>query len=80
MSNSILTPSRWRTASFGQLADTLPTELADLGTHLGQCQRSSGRWVKLQCAGHATSGFVHTRVVTSLLVVAALVGAAYLLR
>jgi hypothetical protein len=71
--------SRWRTSSFGTDAGTLPLELADLGAHLGKCRHANGRLIVLQSAWLATACFVHARLVTTLLGVASLGGAIYLL-
>jgi hypothetical protein len=79
MTTSNLAGSRWRTASFGEVADTQSMELADLGEHLSKCRRSNGRLVALQCFGQATSGFVHSRLVTTLVVVAAVASISYVL-
>lgn len=71
--------SRWLTSSFGAQADTSPVELADLGEHLGKCRRANGRLVILQGAWTATTGFVHSRLMTTLLALAAVSVLIYLL-
>jgi hypothetical protein len=71
-------PSQWRTSSDGAHADTLPFELADLGAHLGKCRHANGHLVILQGAWHAATGFMHARLVTTLLGLAALSGGLYL--
>ena len=71
--NSIFSP-RWSTASFGDVADTSPMELSALGEHLNQCKGSHGRIFALQCAAQSMTGFVAARFVTSLVVVALLIG------
>lgn len=62
----------WSTSSFGDSADASPLELAALGTHLALCRGLGGRLFPLQCLGEAMHGFVAPRLVTTLVVVAAL--------
>jgi len=66
----------WSTSSFGEGADTSPSELSALGAHLVQCRGLNGRLFPLQCLGEAMHGFVAPRLVTTLVVVAALLIAA----
>ncbi len=74
MSKSIIFKSRWSTASFGDAADASPLELSALGAHLELCQRSHGRLFSLQCAAQTMHGFVVGRFVTTVVVVALLIG------
>ncbi|MHB8948130.1 MAG: hypothetical protein ACYC4S_03580 [Rhodoferax sp.] len=74
MSKTIILKSRWSTASFGDAADTSPLELSALGAHLELCQRSHGRLFFLQCAAQTMHGFVVGRFVTTVVVVALLIG------
>lgn len=69
----IVTPS-WSTASFGDAADTSPTDLSVLGEHLDLCKRSRGRLFALHCVGQTMHGFLAARFVTTLVVVALLTG------
>lgn len=69
----------WSTSSLGQEADTSPMELAALSQHLGRCQRHQGRLFVLKCHGETVGRFVASRVVTTLVVGSALVGAGALL-
>lgn len=68
----------WSTSSFGHTADTSPAELSALGAHLQTCHGVSGRWFALQCGGEAVRRFLAARVVTTLVVAAALIGCAAL--
>lgn len=70
----IATPS-WSTASFGDAAHTSPTDLSALGEHLDLCRRSRGRLFALHCIAQTMHGFVVARFVTTLVVVALLIGA-----
>ena len=67
------TPS-WSTASFGDDAQTSPMELSALGSHLHQCKGASGRLFAARCVADAMHGFVAQRLVTTLVVVALLMG------
>lgn len=71
--NVISTPS-WSTASFGDTADTSPRELSALGEHLDLCRGSHGRLFALQCVALTMHGFVAARFVTTLVMVAFLIG------
>lgn len=68
----ILVNPLWSTSSFGESADTSALELSALGAHLALCRGMSGRLFPLQCLGEAMHGFVAPRLVTTLVVVAAL--------
>lgn len=70
--------SKWSTSSFGHAADTLPTELDALGEHLYQCHRLSGRLFTLRCSGEALHRFMAARLVTTVVVLALLIGGAVL--
>lgn len=70
--------SHWSTSSFGHTAHTLPTELNALGEHLHLCRRLSGRLFTLQCGGEAVHRFLAARLVTTVVVLALLIGGAVL--
>lgn len=72
------TPSAWSTASFGHAPDTLSADLDTLGEHLGRCRGHGGRWFVLRCRVEAMQMFVASHIVTTLVAVALLVGAALL--
>jgi hypothetical protein len=65
----------WSTSSFGAAVDTLPMELSALGAHLASCNLSRGRLFALRCVADAMNGFVAGRFVTTLVVMALLIGA-----
>ncbi len=73
----IIIPS-WSTASFGDSADTSPMELSALGEHFDLCKGSHGRLFALQCVAESLKGFVAARFVTTLVVLALLIGVASL--
>lgn len=74
---AIVTPS-WSTASFGDTPDTSPMEMSALGEHLDLCQGARGRLFALQCMAGTMNGFVAGRFVTTLVVVALIIGAGIL--
>jgi hypothetical protein len=74
----IATPS-WSTASYGDKAETSPMELSALGEHLHVCKNSHGRMVALHCAAQSMHGFLAARFMTTLVVFAVLIGAAFLI-
>ena len=78
MNTQIIVTPCWSTASFGDTADTSPMELSALGEHLNLCRGSNGRLVALQCVAQTMHGFVAARFVTTLVMVALLIGAASL--
>ena len=65
----------WSTASFGNPTDTLPTELIALGAHLNLCKGSHGRLSALHGAAQAMHGFAASRFITTLVLIALLIGA-----
>lgn len=69
----------WTTASVGAHADTSPLELSALGEHLDRCQTGRGPLFSLRCAADATHGLMAPRVVTTLVLLTALLAAATLL-
>ncbi len=69
----------WSTASFGESADTSPMELSALGEHLDVCKGTRGRLFAMHCVAETVHGFVAARFVTTLAVVALLIGVASLM-
>lgn len=80
MTPPAIATSRWSTASFGDTADTFSRDLSALGEHLHLCRESRRWWVALQCAGETLSGFVAAHFVTTMVVIALLLGAGDLVR
>jgi hypothetical protein len=78
MNLHIQQPTLWRTASFGDAADTSPMEMHELGQHLRQCSQAHGRLFLLRCGVDALHQGLLGRFVTSLTVLVALVGATLL--
>lgn len=69
---------RWSTTSYGEATDTGPQALTALGEHVSLCRADSSRFSRLQCGALAVHGLVAARFVTTLAVVAALIGAVLL--
>lgn len=78
MNTNIIAPRPWSTSSFGDPADASPMELSSLGAHLDLCKGSHGRLLALHCVAETMHGFVAARFVTTLVVLALLIGAASL--
>ena len=74
ITQSTAVPS-WSTASFGEPAHTSPGELSALGQHMHQCQGLRGRVFTLRCAGELLHRTLGSRIVTTVTVAAALIGA-----
>jgi hypothetical protein len=74
MNKTTAAKPRWSTASFGKSVETSPLELSALGEHLHVCRLLRGRLYGLRCAVEALQNFIAGRFVTSVLVLALLVG------
>jgi len=78
MHSKVLTSTHWSTASTDDAADTSPAELSALGAHLHLCRGSAGRLFALRCMADRMTGFATARFVTTLVLLALLLGAASL--
>lgn len=78
MNTNVIVTRCWSTASFGDAADTSPTELSALGEHLDLCRGARGHLFTVHCVAQTMHGFVAARFVTTLLVVVLLIGASFL--
>jgi len=74
MKTNVNTNGSWSTASFGGNSDTSPMELVSLGDHLGVCKSVHGHVFAIYCAAETMRGFMVTRFVTTLVVLALLIG------
>ena len=68
----------WSTSTFSNRTDTSPMELSELGEHLGHCQGVHGRLFVLHCVAETLNGFLASRLVTTAVVAALLIGVASL--
>lgn len=66
----------WSTAAFDNAADTSPMELSALSQHVRQCSRRGGAWSALVGSVSDLHRGLLARFVTSLALLAMLVGAA----
>lgn len=64
----------WSTATFDQTAPAALTESTGLGAHLSLCQVTGGHLFALRCVAETMGGFVAARFVTTLVVIALLIG------
>ena len=79
MKTNAISTSPWTTSSFGGAADTSPMELSALGEHLDLCKGKHGRLFTLQCIAETLARFMAARFVTTLVLVALLIGAGSLI-
>jgi hypothetical protein len=70
----------WSTSSFGSAADISPLDSLDLSEHLHRCRRSRGALFAALCLADTVCKFLAPRLVTTLAVLALVVGAAFGLR
>jgi hypothetical protein len=68
----------WSTTCYDDSSETSPMELSALGEHLTVCKGAHSRLFSLQCAAETMHGFVVTRFVTTLVIVALLIGISFL--
>ncbi|MDT7834112.1 hypothetical protein [Aquabacterium sp. OR-4] len=70
----------WSTSALSRGEGTEAAELAPLGEHLQRCRCVAGRHFALRCGAEAVQGFVAARLISTVLVVLALlVGGVWLL-
>lgn len=67
----------WSTSSFGDAPGASTAELSALRDHTLHCRGAHVGLFVLQCGAEAMTGFVAARQVTTLAIVAALVGVAW---
>ena len=79
MTTQLSTTPCWSTSAFGEPANTSPGELNELGQHMHQCHGLRGRWFTLGCAGELVHRALGSRIVTTLTLAAALIGAVVVL-
>ena len=64
----------WSTSAFAQEHDADDNVASALGAHLNSCRSVNGRWFALRCGVDAVHHFLAPRLVTTLVVIALLVG------
>lgn len=56
----------WRTATYGENANTSKRDIQTLGEHLDACRKSPVHLFTLRCVAESTHGFVASRFITTL--------------
>jgi hypothetical protein len=79
MNNTSFRTPFWDTASLGHPADMSPQERSLLSEHLNLCGHLRGPWQGLRAGADEMQGILAGRVVTSVLVIALLVGGSWLM-
>ena len=74
MKNHSLPPAPWRTASFADGSDSIAVENFALGKHLGTCKRHSGSSFAFRHGAELIHGFCAGRFVTTLALIAVVIG------
>ena len=69
-------PPRWSTSAFAQEHSGDDNVSSALGEHLNSCRSVNGRWFAVRCGVDAVHRFLAPRLVTTLVVLALLVGSA----
>ena len=69
----------WSTASLGDMPHSTPKERLTLAEHLKMCIGSRGRMFTLHCLAETLNGFMLSRFVTTVAMVALLIGASSLI-
>ena len=77
MNQEPINEARWRTSSFATPPDTSPAELAELVDHLRRCQHLRGKLFKAGHAAKVVNSFLAPRFVSTLVIAAVLVTAAW---
>ena len=70
----------WSTSSFGSAPDASPLDSLDLSEHLDRCRHSRGALFASLCLADTAYKLLAPRLVTTLAVLALVVGAAFWLR
>lgn len=78
MNTHFISMPLWSTASYGHKAETSALELSTLGEHLALCRGSHAHMFALHCAARAMHGFVVTRFVTTVVLVALLIAVSFM--
>ena len=78
MNTQSMTPATWRTASFADSSSATSVENLALGDHLFVCRRRSGSLFALQRGAELMHGYFSGRFVTTLVLIAVIIGLASL--
>lgn len=80
MAHNLSSPPTWDTASLGHPVSASTLKYSALSAHLSDCGANRGRLRNLQSAADGLRQLLATHVVTTVLVLALLLGASWLLR
>lgn len=75
MNAHLIPVPRWSSDLFNTTTDATPMDLSALGSHLALCKGANGRLFALQGLARNMRGFMAARFVTTLLLLALLIGA-----
>lgn len=78
MNATVVVNPRWSTAAFGHAASASAIDQSVLEQHLALCKKSYGRLFALQRGAQSVHGFLASRFVTTLAMIALFIGAACL--
>jgi hypothetical protein len=67
----------WSTSTQGHPVGSSPVDLSALGEHMEACQGGHRHLTRLHCVAQSMHGFIASRLVSSLVLVAVLFGLAY---
>lgn len=74
MSTHSMPTTTWHTASFADHLEPTSVDTSALGAHLDVCKRCSGSWFKLQRGAELVDGFFAGRFITTLALIAMVIG------
>jgi hypothetical protein len=75
MNTDLAAGPHWSTSSFAADTEAVDSELPALAEHLALCRRLSGHLFALRCGADAVHRFVAPRLVTTVVLAGALIGA-----
>ena len=77
MSHPVISHRAWRTSTYGDGAIISKSDTQTLGEHLSNCQNSRLHLFNLRCAAESTHGFVASRLITTLAILASIFALAF---
>ena len=77
MSHSATPHCAWRTATYGDSAIISKSDTQTLGEHLSACQNTRLHLFNLRCAAESAHGFVASRFITTLAILASVCALAF---
>lgn len=74
MTTSSVPSATWRTASYADSSNATSLDISALGAHLDVCKRCSGSLFAFQRGAELMHGFLAGRFVTTLVLIAVIIG------